>query len=272
MTKECPHCGSHSEGGSGEAAPENCASCGRSFDSAPTPWEAALGPIRRYFMDVWSLITEPTQFFRKMPLSGGVTGPLAFALVTHWLGSALGYLWRTLATGIVEGYWQHIFSALGSLGRVTGDFADIDSPGRGHMLMQARDQFMHWTLGVGSVLVDPFLTLLGLLFTSFFVFVGARLLVTPGKNGAPREITYESALRVVCYGLSPAILAAIPLAGGVIAAICVAIITIIGAREVYRIPTFRATVVGLFPKVLFLGILVSGMLFFAVFVIKWLAS
>jgi len=51
--------------------------------------------------------------------------------------------------------------------------------------------------------------------------------------------------------MSPAIFAAVPYAGGLIAPIYVAIVTVIGAREIYHISTGRAFFVGLFPKVLF---------------------
>jgi len=139
-------------------------------------------------------------------------------------------------------------------------------------MYEMRDRILHWIWGAGSVIADPFFTLASILFTSLFVFAGARILVTPGKNGAPQQITYESALRIICFGMSPAILAVLPIAGPVVAGICVAIVTVIGAREVYRISYGRAVIVALFPKILFLGILLLGLLFVAVVVFKIFAS
>ena len=130
----------------------------------------------------------------------------------------------------------------------------------------------HWIWGAGSIIADPFLTLAYFFFISFLVFLGARIFVTPGKNGAPREITFESALRIVCYGMTSAILAVLPLFGGPVAYIYQIVVSVIGAREVYRIDNGRASLVALFPQVLLFGILM--MVFFAitVAVIKFFAT
>ena len=87
-----------------------------------------------------------------------------------------------------------------------------------------------------------------------------------------QEITYESAVRVVCFGLTPAILAMLPLFGGFVSAICVVIVTVIGAREVYRTTTGRAVVIALFPKLLFLGVLGIGLFVLLLAAVKFFAS
>jgi hypothetical protein len=253
----CSRCGYASETLLGDP----CPSCGRGMGRSANPLDAGLNLILGYLNDLWRIITRPSVFFRRMPIRGGLAGPVAFALITHWVGSAISYLWKMLISGSVSGYVSELF-------KVAGDIADVDSPGRSAALYDLRDQFLHWAWGIGSVIVDPFITIFSILFTSFFVYLGARILVQPVKNGAPERIEYESALRIVCYGMSPAILAAIPLAGGILAPIFVAIVTIIGAREVYRIGTGRAVVVALFPKLLFLGIILMGLSLLAIFFLK----
>lgn len=232
-----------------------CPNCGREFQErgaiAPQPFRPdAL--IKRYFSDLWQIITQPARFFRRMPLSGGLAHPLAFALVTHWLGSAFEFLWRNLLGGVVGGYFGRMF-------RVASDVADIDSQGRGAEILQLRERMLHWFWGAGSVIVDPFFTLFQVLFISFFVWVGARLLVTPGKDGAPSEITFESAVRLICFGLSPAILACIPILGSFTATLLTFIVTVVGAREIYRVRTGRAIAIALFPKLLFFAIIIGGL-------------
>ncbi len=217
----------------------------------------------RFFRDLWNIITRPTAFFARMPREGGITGPLVFALITHWLGAAIEFLWQSATGGAMLRVFNDLF-------QVAGEVADVDHPGRAALLLQARDRLAHWIWGTGAVLLDPFLTMASILFTSWMVFVGARLLVTPGRAGAPDRIRFETALRIVCYGMSPAILAAVPFIGLVISKICVVIVTVIGAREVYRTGTARATAIALFPKLLFLAILLSGFLLFAVLVIQGL--
>ena len=262
---QCPGCGHRFEESQalpgGQAGPL-CPACGqpvRGEEGSALP--GAFRWIDRYFRDLWQIITQPTRFFRRMPRTGGVSGPLAFALVTSWIGAAMGWLWGSLINGVMTRELNEVF-------RIAGDVADIDHPGRSAVLAQARDRFLHWFWGAGSVLLDPFLTAVSILFTSFFVWMGARLLVTPARNGAPDEIRYETALRIVCFGMSPAILAVIPVAGPFVSKLGVLIVTVAGAREVYRVSTGRAAAIALFPKLLFLAILMFGFLVIIMLMIK----
>ena len=253
-------------------SPGSCPACGRKPDPAKDPGSTGVSSdflIQRYFFDLWQIITRPTRFFSRMPLTGGVAGPLAFALIAHWLGSALEFLWRSVLGG-------HLMDQFGrglqGMMKMASDVADVDSPGKSALLLEARDRVIYWIWGAGSVILDPFLTVAAILFTAFFVYIGARILVTPGKNGAPQKITFESTLRILCFGMSPAILAAIPFVGGFVSSLCVLIVTVIGGREVYKISTSRSTVVVLFPKLLFLGIILTGVSFIALLLFKLVAA
>jgi hypothetical protein len=238
-------------------------SCGRSLK--PEIGFDITHPFSAYFGTLWEIMIHPGRFFSKMPLSGGVAGPLAFALITHWAGAALAFLWKLAIGGAVGAY------ALGFF-KIFGDVADVDHPGRSAMIEQARERVMHWVWGAGSILADPFLTLISIAFTSFFVWVGARLLVDPKPERGLHAVTYESALRIVCFGLTPAILAGIPVLGPFVSWISVLLVTIVGAREAYRIDTGRAVGVALFPKLLWLFILVGGFFVLALSILKLLSS
>ncbi len=191
--------------------------------------------------------------------------PLAFALVTHWIGEAGGYLWRLLAGGAMSGVINRVF-------KVASDVADIDSPGRSSRFMEIGERIQHWFWGAGSVIADPFLTLFYLLVVSAFVFIGARIFISPGKGGAPREITYESTVRVLCYGLAPSILSTLPMVGWAAAYIYTAIVTIIGTREVYRTTYFRASIVAFFPQVLVMSAVSAVLIAMLVFFFKMFAT
>ena len=224
------------------------------------------GFIGAYFRQVWRILSDPIAFFREMPLSGGAGGPLAFALVNHWLGAALGFLWTRLLAGLTAPMMERAL-------KIFQDVSDVDHPGRGAQIIEMQKRMMSWVWGAGSVVVDPFLTLIGIAFTSLLVFVGARLLIPSHAplqgDGQPRpEITYESALRVVCYGLTPAILGGLPLFGGAIAMIFTVITTVLAAREAYRIGTGRAIFVGLFPKILFFSLLGLGLMLMLVVAVR----
>ncbi|MEO5970584.1 MAG: YIP1 family protein [Bdellovibrionia bacterium] len=258
---DCPHCGFNFQDAEAAGdAPLTCPSCGKSQRTRPPKLESGLALIQNYFSQLWCILTHPTKFFRELPASNDIARPLAFALVTHWLGAAFGYLWHLAIGGSLHGYLRDILMR-------AGDSIQIDTPGRSEQLAQLRDHLMGWFLSAGSIVTDPFFTLISILYTSFFVYIGARILVPPKVT-----VNYPSAVRIVCYGLSPAILAAIPAFGSFAASVYTLVVTIIGAREVYRIGTTRATIVALFPKLLFFGILFFGFIFFAFSIIQLFMS
>lgn len=209
--------------------------------------------IQKYFRDVAWILTKPTAFFREMPLKGGLSGPLAFALITHWIGSSVQFLWHHWI-GSWLSLWTDTFM------QIAGDVVEVDSPGKCQMLFEMKDRVLHWMVGAGSVLMDPFWTLSGIIFTSVLVFVGARIFINPGKEGAPEEVTFESAVRIISYGMTPHLLTMVPFIGPLVATVLTVYVTVIGAREVYRTTTAKAVVIALFPKLLFLGIISLGLL------------
>jgi hypothetical protein len=211
--------------------------------------------IKRYFSDLKTVLTQPTAFFRRVPLRGGLSGPLAFALITHWIGSAIEYLWQSAFGGMFAGRIEEALKQLETL-------PEVESLGRGAAYQQFRQAFLDWIWGTSSILLDPIWTVVSILWMAVFVFAGARLLITPGKDGAAREITFESAVRVVAYGMTPAIFRAVPGVGSLAAWIGTWVVTVIAAREIFRTTTTRAIFVGLFPQTLFLGIVL--LLLFAV--------
>lgn len=194
----------------------------------------------------------------------GWTSPLVFALVTHWIGSAFSFLWSAWMGGSFERYARKLLELAADNGAI------IEHPGRDAVFKEFSEKIDHWTWGAGSVVVDPFLTLAWIMMTSALIYVGARILVTP-KAGEP-PVNFESALKIVSYGTAPSILSAIPLVGSGLAAIYAAYVTVIGAREVYRISIGRAIVVGLFPKFLILAIMFSGLAVLAVILLKLIAG
>ncbi|MBY0471317.1 hypothetical protein K2X30_09130 [bacterium] len=222
--------------------------------------------VTKYFWNLKEIHTNPKGFFRKLPVKGGLSGPLAFALVTHWIGAAAQYVWVTVLGGMFSSHFGDLFD-------IASKVADVDSQGRGsEVIVEMKEKILDWMWGAGSILVDPFWTLASVFFTSFFVFVGARLFVSPGKEGAPEEITFETAIRVVCFGMAPTILTFIPVAGSFLSWIGVIVITVIAAKEIYRLDTGRAIVVGLFPKVVLLACVFMGLGVLMVVLFKFLAT
>ena len=59
---------------------------------------------------------------------------------------------------------------------------------------------------------------------------------------------------------APAIIGSLPLIGGAVSAIWILVASVAGAREVYRIGSTRALIVVLFPKLIFLGLILATIL------------
>lgn len=235
-TIECPRCG-HRLSGSETA----CPSCGMRLGAEAGAVESATSLVRGYFSDVWRILTQPSRFFGELPLSGGYGPPLAFALVTHWIGKSGSFLWHS------------------ALGWTTFDWLSRYATEQPVWLDK-------WLIGVGSVVTDPFATLFSILFTSAFVFAGARILV----NGI--AVSYESAVRLVCYGMTPSILAALPFFGWGLSSVLSVVVTVIGAKKMYRTGTGRAIVIALFPKILFFAFFAIALLFLGLILAKFVTA
>lgn len=230
------------------------------LQSHPVTPEPSL--INRYFDDLWRIIRHPKVFFRNMPTHGGLSGPLTFALVTHWLSASFTYLWNlALGIGKTGGILNWIMNSIND--------STIHSDGRAQMMLEFKERTLQWLGSAGSVLLDPFFTLSGLLFSSFFVFIGARILID-SKPDRP-SVRFETICRILCFSASPAILAALPWVGPIFATFGVLIVTVLGIREVFQVRTRRAITVAVFPKLMFFGIIFMGMVFFGVLLMKWIS-
>lgn len=242
------------------------------MNEAPSS-KAPLHMIQNYGRDVFTLLKTPSAFFKQMPVTGGLSRPLAFALVNHWLGSALAFFWAETsdpARGILGGLARWFQSFISQHFGKDNDLSFLPMAQEGKSWFQSRDQWLNWYSGMESVLIDPFFTLASILFSSVFVFIGARLLVSPPRAGHLQEVTYESTVRILCFGLTPSLLLGIPYLGGVLSSFFCVIFTLIGAREVYRVTSTRALFIVLFPKLIFFGIIGLGLVIIALIAFKML--
>ncbi len=214
-----------------------------------------------FFSRIREILLKPANFFREMPRHGGFSDPLAFALTTHWLGAALNYLWHTLLSPVRP-------LALEQMIEKFGGYSSIDHSGRHLPWTQFAPSLVHWFFGMTSVIADPFVTLISLLFASALIFIGARLLVPAGQQGTLSEVTYESAVRVLCYAMAPSVLAGIPIFGSGVSWFYTWVVTIIGIKEVYRVSTGNSILISLFPKLLILGIIIMGIVIFSLFFLQ----
>lgn len=258
----CPNCGLKQSDPFFSSGGGTCPNCGHTFQGGNP---ATDHPVSRYWEDLKLLLLKPRQFFRQMPRNGGFAQPLAFALIAHWIGTAISFLWGSAFLRTGQEYFEKWASMFGNSNQ-------IDVIRRASQWDTARHAFMTWFWGMGSVIADPFWTLASLLISSFFVFIGARIFVG-AMSDAPavasneqhrHQVTYESAVRIMSYGAVASIFQVLPFAGRAVAYLYGLYISTIGAKEVYRVGTGRALLIVLFPQVLILLILLPlfAILFF----------
>lgn len=257
----CPNCGY----GIGNAASSSAASSARTASQF----------LGQFLSDLKSLLLQPHSFFKRMPRNAGLIQPLAFALIAHWIGRATGYLWNTITARSAEKMVSQWLSLLGQNDQ-------IDALSRSAPWLSVKHQFFEWFWGMGSVITDPFTTLISLLMTSFFVFMGARIFVG-SMSDAPtsaafsadhqkrHSVTYESAVRIMAYGAVASIFMSLPFAGSLLSVAYGLYISVVGAKEVYQINTGRALVVVLFPKLLVFGMIAGIIGLMLLLVIKLFA-
>lgn len=228
----CPHCGNTAEEGqafcghcgmrlAGQEAAAGEAPGGR----RPTPWEdrATNGFFGGLFSAIKRVLFNPTDFFRTMPVTGGLTDPLLFALIIGMVGLMFSYTWQILLHSSMQGMLPPELSMSGSR------------------------MFEGVTIAVLAIF-SPLLLIIG-------VFVGAGflhllLLLVRGASAG-----FEATFRVVCYSFGPNLLLIIPFCGGALASLWALVITIIGLREAHGTSGGKAAFAVLFPLILCCGVI-----------------
>lgn len=235
----CPQCGAKVHG-SGQAGAHEYAFSGIGL------------MITRYLDELWLIISQPRVFFKKMPVTGGLSAPLAFALITHWVGAFCKFLWNGFWTTSPDSH----FSKLGD---------EIRRHLEHRMSFKFNDELATWVEGMKAVILDPFKTAIGLLLGSFVIYLGAKLLASRSS----RDVTYESAVRVGAYAMAPSILLAVPWVGGPLNWLLGAALMIIGSKEVYRTSWPIGFCIAFFPMILLMvwgfTMVAMGLLFVASF-------
>jgi hypothetical protein len=109
---------------------------------------------------------------------------------------------------------------------------------------------------VSTVILGPVWILIGL-----FVGAGIYHLVLMILGQAPKG--FEATLRVVCYGQSAAVLQIVPFCGGLVMAVWLIVVNIVGLSEAHRIGRGSAAIAVLAPIVLFCCCCAAAVLIFA---------
>lgn len=206
-----------------------CPSCGAELTATVgggTPWEQRdrIGLVSALVDTTQQVLARPTEFFRAMPVSGGLGGPLLYGVIIGYAG---------LVAAAVYGA---IFQAVAGP-RLFG------MPHRSEL-----DRFLPYLQG-GMGLV--FQIVLGPLLIAVELFVSAAILhvLLLLFGGAPRG--FEATFRVRGYAEAAAVFRLIPFCGTAIFVIYILVLTIVGLSEAHGIGRGRAAAAVLVPLLLF---------------------
>jgi hypothetical protein len=216
----CPHCGKEiSENqtfcqfcGEATAVTSTVPGTGR----AKTTWEeeGTQWTFKGLVATLRGSLFNPSDFFKKMEVTGGLAGPIVYAMIVGMIGITLFNVWQIV---LRDPYTAYIASRGGS-------HSDIIQ-GAGTIL---------------SALVLPFLIIIAL-----FLISGMFHLLLMVIRGANRP--FEATFRVTAYSSGALICLTVPYCGMLIFPLWYVTLAIIGLREAHSTTGGKATFAVLFP-------------------------
>ena len=249
----CPSCGAVLTGDVEETAPsippatEPGASPGppplpaapRPFPGAALPpagqgrpgsaWDerARLGFVPAFVETTRQVLTGPAEFFRRMPVVGGLGGPLLYAVTAGWIGLVAAALYQSVWVSIVG-------PSVLPFGIEREEFARVLA-------------FMEsWAGLVAQVVFGGVSVTIGVFITSGILHLMLLLL------GAGQK-TFEATFRAVSFAQAPRVLFVIPVflvpGCGALVAIWSLVLYVIGLSEAHQIGRGRAAAAVLLPLV-----------------------
>ncbi len=227
----CPHCGK--EIAENQAFCQFCGGAAAITSTVPgtgrskTAWEEegkqwTFGGLTATLKES---LFNPSEFFRKMNVTGGLTGPMLYGMIVGMAGIMMFYFWQVL---FHDTYPEFMMSGI-----------------RG---TRGGDLFTGIGMAAGAILL-PFLIIMGLFVWSGLLHV-LLLSVRGAKNG------FEATFRAVAYSYGSNIFLAIPFCGWMIAALWNIIVLIIGLKEGHGTSGGKATFAVLFPLIMCCAIVV----------------
>jgi hypothetical protein len=234
----CPHCGK--EVTEGQIFCQHCgARLAGEAASAPvpgvrekTPWEDR--EVRGFFGGLFKTLNEtlfrPSEFFKKMSVTGGLTDPLLYALIIGMVGLMFSYLWQISLKSAMQDMMPGMQAATG--------------------------QYMFQGVGMAILaFFSPFLIILGLFVSSGILHV--FLMMVKGARAG-----FKATFRVVAYGYSANIFLIIPFCGGLLAVVWAVVLYIIGLKEAHEITGGKAAFAVFLPLIVCCGLITIAIALF----------
>jgi hypothetical protein len=209
--------------------------------AAGTPWDQRdrIGLLTALVDTTRLVLTRPGEFFRSMPVSGGIGGPLLYAVIIGWLGLVAASLYQAIFRSIVG-------SSLAALG---------DRPELAAMIGWAES----WAGFVAQVVFGGVFVAIGVFVVAAIVHL-MLLLLGGARNG------FEATFRVVSFSQATSLVLIVPFCGQLIAPVWTLVVDVIGLAAAQRIGHGKAAAAVLLPIVLLccccagVGLLFAGAL------------
>lgn len=188
-----------------------------------TPWERrdSIGLVAALVETTQEVLLRPADFFARMPVTGGVGGPLLYAVILGYLGLVAATVYNMVFRSIV-GSGFHRFG---------GRMAELE-------------RLRHYLEGgVGAVVqlvTGPLWIVIGV-----FVAAGILHVLLMVVGATPRD--FEATFRVVAYSHAVSVLGLVPFCGSVIGFVWWVVVTTLGLRTVHRTSTAQALIAVLLP-------------------------
>ena len=218
---QCPNCGF----AQADAQGDTCVRCGYSGEEKQRTgpaWEnrQSAVDIQAFLNTLSGVLFRPVETFRGMKRTGGLGGPLLYAVILGTLGGWLSVLWNSF------------FHSLGVLGEGLGD-----------------EEIVGYVTFLVVAFLMPFLVALTVFIGSAITHVCLLLVGASTKS-------FETTFRVSSYAIgSTELLNFVPVCGGLIGFVWYIVAMIIGVREAHGISTGKAVVGVLLPLIFCCGCL-----------------
>lgn len=198
-----------------------------------TSWENRenIGFLTGLLRTLKETLLAPSQFFRKMTVTGGLVDPILYAMIIGMAGLTFYYFWDILLSNPLQGFINPEL-------RAAYEHNTLNSPGK-----------------AVTAILTPFILIFWL-----FIVSGMLHLFLLMVRGA--RASFEATFRVVSYGVAPFVFLIIPVCGMPVTSLWFIILAIIGLKEAHEITGGKATLAVLLPFLFFCGLLVLAIAVF----------
>jgi hypothetical protein len=195
--------------------------------SGRTPWErrGQIGIGAALIETVQQVLTKPGAFFRSMPVTGGIGGPLLFGVIVGYVGLVASAIYYAVLESVGGAAWTGWAGRSRELERLL--------------------PYLQGGMGlVGQIVFGAFAVVIGLFVFSAIVHL-MLLLVGGARQG------FEATFRVAAYAEATMLLRLIPFCGEPIAVVYFLVVAIIGLAEAHRIGKGKSALAVLLPMIVF---------------------